>query len=181
MTQSDVFAAAAPQPGTSSGTYLDAGARFSECGRYRYRLWRRWSHDPGMALFVMLNPSTADGAQDDPTIRRCVAFAQRWGCGALSVVNLFAFRSTDPAGLLTATDPVGPDNDEAIRQAAADASLVVMAWGAHAMAAERGRQVLPMLRAPHYLKLNRDGSPAHPLYLRSDLQPQRLMEHGVAS
>jgi hypothetical protein len=84
----------------------DRGATLSDCGRYRYRLWRRWADGPTV-LFVMLNPSTADADVDDPTIRRCIGFARSWGAGALEVVNLYAWRATQPAELKAAVGPVG--------------------------------------------------------------------------
>lgn len=147
-------------------------AVFSRCGRYRYSLTRSWAAGP-RALFVMLNPSTATAEVDDPTIRKCVGFAQRAGCGSLEVVNLWAIRSTDPAGVLAVDDPVGPLNDAAIEQAMRAADLVVFAWGAHAtgllkrlgplrvaavkvIAEEVGKQ-------PRCLGRSADGSPRHPL------------------
>src|SRR5690606_18576726 len=97
--------------GTMNGT-----ARFSPCGQYRYLLTRPipapfWKPDAGEAVFVMLNPSTADASEDDPTIRRCIGFAKEWGCTGLTVANLYALRSTDPKGLWKHRDPVGPEND----------------------------------------------------------------------
>ncbi|MFD3920195.1 DUF1643 domain-containing protein [Streptomyces sp. NPDC058595] len=91
-------------------------ALISDCGRYRYRLTRTWGPGPA-AVMVMLNPSTADGTQDDPTVRRCVTFADAWGCGGLIVVNLYAWRATKRAELKLAPDPVGPDNDAHLRTA----------------------------------------------------------------
>src|SRR5205823_6070189 len=75
-------------------------------------------------------PSTADEWDDDPTARRCIGFAQNWGFGALALVNLFAYRSTEPAGLLQAEDPVGPANDTHILASARTATRIVLAWGA---------------------------------------------------
>jgi len=99
-------------------------ATLSPCGRYRYRLGRRWAqHRLSLPLlFVMLNPSTADAEQDDATIRRCTTFAVAHGFDAMEVVNLFAFRATDPADLWRAADPVGPDADRHIAEAAARAA-----------------------------------------------------------
>ena len=95
---------------------MTSGATFSDDGVYRYRLWREWDADLPSCLFIMLNPSTADATQDDPTIRRCIDYARRWGFGRLEVGNLFALRSTDPKALYAADDPVGPDNDDALME-----------------------------------------------------------------
>lgn len=148
------------------------GATLSSCGRYRYDLLRRWDDRPPWVLFVMLNPSTADATSDDPTIRRCQGYARAWGYGALRVANLFALRSTDPAGLRCAADPVGPKNDATIQRLSHAAPLTVAAWGAHPFALDRARDVARrLLLAPHCLDRTRDGHPRHPLYLRRDLLP----------
>ncbi len=84
---------------------LESGAHLSPCRQYRYRLWRDWDPGAGRCVFVGLNPSTADEHTDDPTIRKCVGFAKRWGFGAIDMVNLFAYRSTSPKGLLTQECP----------------------------------------------------------------------------
>lgn len=152
----------------------DAGADLSPCGRYRYRLHRTWGEHPPVA-FVMLNPSTADAVQLDPTVRRCIGYAQRWGYGGLIVGNLFALRSTDPAALYTDPEPIGEENDAALQEIATTAECVICAWGKHGALNDRGAQVLAMIRAagatPQALKLNGDGSPAHPLYLKGDAEP----------
>jgi hypothetical protein len=146
------------------------GATFSECGRYRYRLRRTWLPELPPVLWIMLNPSTADAATDDPTIRRCMRFAQRWGgFGGLEVCNLFALRSTDPKALRQAADPVGPDNDRAILEASKAAGCVVVAWGAGGELKGRGRIVaraLSFVRADLVcLGRTQRGHPLHPLYV----------------
>ena len=143
-----------------------SGAVFDASGRYRYRLWRRWA-DGEVVLFVMLNPSTADARRDDPTIRRCGGFARAWGFAAMTVVNLFALRATDPARLRRARDPVGRDNDRHILAAAAGASALVLAWGAHGALGGRDREVRALLTGhrPECLGVTRAGQPRHPLYL----------------
>ena len=119
----------------------------------------------------MLNPSTADAFALDPTNRRCVGFAQRWGFGALVTTNVFAWRSTDPRGLRDADDPVGVDNDDVLVRAARRADLVVAAWGVHATLAGRGETVRGLLAEAgvdlHVLRLTKDGHPGHPLYVSS--------------
>ena len=144
-------------------------AIFSEDRRYRYLLRRRVGESGKRVLFIMLNPSTADETRNDATIRRCVGFARGWGFGVLEVVNLFALMSTDPAALLKAEDPVGPDNDTAIRAALKVADTVVLAWGNHALDhKERAAAVMDMARnasRPHCLGLTMRGAPRHPLRL----------------
>jgi hypothetical protein len=149
--------------------YLAKHADISPCGLYRYRLGRTWGGGP-TALFVMLNPSIADGTIDDPTIVRCVGFAEREGCGALDVVNLFAWISTDPKALASTVHPVGPMNDEVIRVAAARASLIVCAWGASIPRGSEKRvgevlALLPIGRPAKCFGTTASGAPRHPLYL----------------
>lgn len=110
-------------------------ASLSVDGRYRFDLYRRWAPvDRRMATWVMLNPSTADASQDDQTIRRCIAFSQVAEMDALTVVNLYALRATNPAELASADDPIGPGNGDVVRRAVMDAELVIAAWGGHPMA-----------------------------------------------
>ena len=144
-------------------------------GPYRYRLWRRWD-DADTLLFVMLNPSTADHQRDDPTLRRCMGFARRWGFGGVEVVNLFAWRATRPRALREAPDPVGPRNDQVIAEAAACCAAVIAAWGAHGALRDRAAVVRAALRAasPRCLGLTAAGQPRHPLYVPADAQPMPL-------
>lgn len=156
-------------------------AVFSPCRRYRYRLERNGIgvplFDKGRTVtFVMLNPSTADETQNDPTVRRCIGFAQREGASRLIVVNLFALRSTDPSALLAdmMADPVGCDNDDAILQAMNDADLVVAAWGAHgavrAFQRDVAAETLSLIcgRKLQCLGTTKAGAPRHPLYVAAD-------------
>jgi hypothetical protein len=147
-------------------------ATFDPSRTYRYALERRWS-EAAPAVFVMLNPSTADAFAEDPTIRRCLAFARREGCGGLVVVNLFALRATDPYELykIVHPDPVGPENDRIVREAAAEAEgPVIAAWGVHGALNGRGAIVARLLEASDLmcLGLTKDGHPRHPLYVRGD-------------
>lgn len=146
-------------------------AVLSACGTYRYRLERTWAANLGTCVFVMLNPSTADASVDDPTIRRCVGFAKAWGYGRLVVGNLYALRATNPKMLWTVLDPVGPANREHLRRMAAEADLIVCAWGAHGARNGRGRMVRSALLAAAPLNVDvmalghtRAGEPVHPLY-----------------
>lgn len=120
----------------------------------------------------MLNPSTADAARDDPTIRRCLALARAWGFGALAVGNLFAFRTPCPQLLRTVPDPVGPDNDAWLRRLRAESALVVAAWGNHGSLHGRDRAVRPLLEGAQILGFTRQGRPRHPLYLPGTALPR---------
>jgi len=160
----------------------ESGAIFSPCERYRYALWRQWKGPmatrPGYVAFVGLNPSTADEVENDPTVRRCINFAMRWGYGAMVMLNAFGWRATDPANMRAADDPVGDDNDFAITRFAGSADKVVVAWGNHGIYKGRGATVASMLwvilhdefgnSGMECFGVNECGEPKHPLYLRAD-------------
>lgn len=147
-------------------------AEISECRRYRYRLTRRWDESRPAVMFVMLNPSTADACQDDPTISRCIGFAREWGYGELLVGNLFALRSADREALRRSDAPVGPDNDAALLDLAQSAALVIAAWGDKGAFMRRNEVALRLLPARFYaLKLTQRGHAGHPLYLPSGVVP----------
>lgn len=158
--------------------------QFSDDRVYRYTLTERWSDDP-LVQFIGLNPSTADETQDDPTIRRCKNFARSWKCGGIVMTNLFAFRSTDPAGLLTATKPIGEDgcyitvgnheftsrNDFHLWVTAKRVKIVIACWGTqggHLYRNVKVKQLIPMMFC---LAKTKDGHPQHPLYLKASLTP----------
>ena len=147
-------------------------AVISSCGRYRYRLTRLLETGEGTIVFIMLNPSTADAAQDDPTIRKCVGFAKKLGRQCVEVVNLFAWRATDPKELMRQAahhDIVGPENDWfVIQEALSRDALFVAAWGGHARSyPQRVRDVIKLLRyaKPVCLGYTKDRHPRHPLML----------------
>ena len=154
-------------------TFPCAGASFSPCGTYRYALWRAWAEGI-RALWIMLNPSTADAESDDPTIRRCISYTRAWGWSGLVVVNLFALRSSDPDVLLGHVAPVGDLNDWIIDQLAMQtAGPVVCAWGVpHPELEDRAIQVASRIALKgHKLRClgrSKDGWPRHPLYVKRD-------------
>ncbi len=151
-------------------------ALYSPCMNYRYRLERHRRGGRGTLLYIMLNPSTATEAGDDPTVARCARRAERLGFGGFVVCNIFAWRETAPARLKRVADPVGPMNDAVLVEAARAADLVLCAWGVHGAHRGRGPAVARMLREAgirlHHLGLTRNGHPRHPLYLPYDLPPR---------
>jgi hypothetical protein len=162
----------------------ETSALFSTSRCYRYELKRVWDRAGTRALFIMLNPSTADAHLDDRTVAKCGRFARKWGFGSLLVMNVFAWRATDPKELKRCLDPVGyPINSNLLRHRLTDGKieLVICAWGRHAQLHGRHGQMLNLLRdcgmdgAAKCLKKSRDGVPWHPLYLPEDLTPISLM------
>lgn len=155
---------------------MNTGAIFSDCRKYRYRLWREWDASLPTVAFFMLNPSTADDVKNDPTIARCVKRAILLGYGRLEVINLFAFRSTNPARLRTADDPIGPDNVGHIKDVFAASSVVICGWGKHGGLRNMSEFMVKFMKTfypgkAYFLRLNLDGSPAHPLYIPYDVRP----------
>lgn len=162
----------APEP------LMRGGAVLSEDRLHRYSLWRRWADDGPPVTFVMLNPSTADASVDDPTIRKCVGFAKRWGHGAIEVVNLFAYRSTDPKAMYAArnrgVEIIGRDNDAHIERAFRCSARIIAAWGANptflrpsavwCIAVGAGRRL-------EALRVTKGGAPGHPLYIPYTAEP----------
>lgn len=144
-------------------------AQFCDKRIYRYALARTWDEDLPVLAIIGLNPSTADEELDDPTIRRCISFAKRDGYGAICMLNLFAFRATDPKTMKAAEDPVGPMNDEFLSLNTAGRD-VLLAWGANAFGG-RAYNVMCELRGicrrAFVLGLTKAGYPRHPLYLKS--------------
>lgn len=164
-----------------SDLVIERSAVVSACGKYRYRLERRWGDGP-IATFIMLNPSTADAEVDDATIRKCMGFAHRWRMGGIFVGNLFAIRATNPRDMLRAADPVGPENREHLEDlcreagASGNGGVVICAWGANGSHMGQDRTFLgwcehPWLIRPKALRITSKGAPEHPLYVPYDVEP----------
>lgn len=145
----------------------DRGAIFDRRRVYRYALWRTWSRSEAPLLCVLLNPSTADGDHDDPTITRCIGVARRNAYGGIIVANLFAFRATSPRALFRASSPVGPRNDAQLRGLLDRGHDILLAWGNHGAWRGRDGDVLRLLKGGRVFCLGRTqrGQPRHPLYL----------------
>jgi hypothetical protein len=146
---------------------------------YRYRLRRTWDETKPHAMFIMMNPSTADSKVDDPSVAKCVRFARTWGVyGGIYVGNIFAYRATDKKRLRASQiDPVGPENDKHLIEMAKLAGVVIFAYGqpGHRSLQDRGKLLANILIdkgvKPYVLKLSKNGTPCHPLYLRKTLKP----------
>lgn len=143
-------------------------AVLSGCGTYRYRLARIWGDGPRLG-WIMLNPSTADAERDDPTVSKCMAYARRWGYDGIVICNLYALRAPYPQMLRVHPDPVGPENDAHLRSLLAGKADLVAAWGTLA-SCERVDTILSLPGAERLqaLRVTKNGSPGHPLYLPMD-------------
>jgi hypothetical protein len=155
---------------------MNKTAVISDCGKYRYELFRGWNYSEPKILFIMLNPSTADAQNDDPTIRRCMGFAKSWQYGGFYVANLFALRATNPKEIYKAADPIGKDNLFYLHRAAVLQcnGEVICAWGNHGRYKNIGNQVLEALWdwgvVPNCFGLTKKGQPKHPLYLKNETE-----------
>lgn len=156
-------------------------ATISECGKYRYHLARIWAEGPSHTglqhlwqprelIFVMLNPSTADAYEDDPTIRRCIGFAKRDDYDSVGVMNLYAGRATKPNDLFTMNDPEGPENEYHWEKLKKSAATIICAWGAEKRAQKQAKKFIRFMegRELHCLGRTKAGSPKHPLYLKAE-------------
>ena len=156
-----------------------SGAILSPCLSYRPALWRIWNDELPTATFIGLNPSTADAARNDPTIRRCIDFSQRWRCGSLLMLNLFDYRATRPSVLFASQTPCSSLNDAVLELVGHSDTLLVAAWGNHGAHQDRAnvvQEALKQLDAPlNCLGVTRLGQPVHPLYKRkvTRLRPYR--------
>ena len=149
---------------TKSNSKLTKSATFSPCNNYRYTLSRCWDKDKPYAMFIGLNPSTADEENDDPTIRRCINYAKDWGYGGLYMLNLFAYRATAPSDMMAAKSPVREDNDKWLLKISKEAGIIIAAWGNDGSFKGRSEEIKKLITGLKCLKVNKSGEPAHPLY-----------------
>ena len=144
---------------------------FSRDKQYRYLLSRVWEEHLPIVTFVGLNPSVADDVDDDPTTKRCMDFAKRWGFGGVKLVNLFAHVSTDRKALRTTLDPIGPENDDYLISSYKNSDIIVAAWGNDGKLLSRARMVRKHIPVMLCLDINKSGEPKHPLYVKSGALP----------
>jgi len=161
------------------------GALFSRDNLYRYLLWRRWDSRNGLALWILLNPSTATADRNDPTVERCQRRTLEMGYGGIIIANLFALRSTDPHVLYGNKRAVGADNDRWIELAAAAAQRVYCGWGIHGGYKGRSTRVRSVLKGlgvlPYCLGTTKEGEPRHPLYVSYAVLPEPMTEAHIAA
>ena len=162
--------------------YVDSWVRADVSNRYRYALCRVWNAELQRIMFIGLNPSTADEHRDDPTLRRCLGFAKAWGFGSLFMLNIYAYRATDPRELATAPDPVGTENLRWLKHYHFhESNKTVAAWGSQYGIDDHLAKVLSLRRNGDTegetmgdnlwcLGVNNDGSPRHPLYIKADTE-----------
>lgn len=164
---------------------IERGAEISSCGRYRYVLWRRWEKEKPRLTFIMLNPSTADAETDDATIRVCMGRAIRMGFGGIRVLNLFAWRATNPEELRKVEDPIGPEAEQMLNRYAAGNPVIIAGWGDGGLQIgrhrPRWREVcelysyelgIPMMA----LGTTKAGHPKHPLRIPYAVAPTLWMD-----
>ena len=157
----------------------NSGAIFSNCGKYRFALWRVIEDAPlleklaGDCVFIGLNPSVANEEQLDPTTRICRNYTQSWGCKRYVMLNVFSWIDSDPAAMKRAIEPIGPDTSRIIKEFCRNARTIVACWGTHATYLQREKAVLEMLRPYdlYCLKLTAGGHPHHPTRMETIASP----------
>ncbi|HEA46393.1 MAG TPA: DUF1643 domain-containing protein [Candidatus Pacearchaeota archaeon] len=152
---------------------INSNAVFSEDRVHRYVLIREWDLNKPSLMVVSLNPSTADEKKNDPTIRRCIGFAKKWGFGKLIMTNIFAFRATLPKDLFNSENPVGNKNDYWLKKLSKKADKVLLAYGNHGKFRNRHDEILKIIDNPYCIKKSKTGMPMHPLYLKYTKDPIR--------
>ena len=150
---------------------INSGAVFSEDRIHRYVLVREWDLNKPSLMVVSLNPSTADEKKNDPTVRRCIGFAKKWGFGKLIMTNIFAFRATLPEDLFNSKNPVGNKNDYWLKKLSKKADKVLLAYGNHGKFRNRHDEILKIINNPYCIKKSKTGMPMHPLYLKYTKKP----------
>ena len=156
---------------------MERSAVISECKKYRYSLTRTWYTSLPTVVFIGLNPSTADATEDDATIRKCIGFAERWEYGRLIMLNLFAFRATNPADMKAASDPIGPENNNVLHRMTKVFDVIVC-WGCDGDFRDRAWVALNGVinGIPKCLGKTKHCHPKHPLYLPYETERELYRE-----
>lgn len=145
---------------------MERSAVFSPCRNYRYLLFRMWDESLPKAMCIGLNPSTATAESDDPTIGNLIRILRNSGYGSLYMTNLFALVSPYPEDLRKCPDPV-LENDKWLLQVRDYCDVVIFCWGNFKQAEYRVKKIRPLFRDARCFGVNANGSPKHPLYLKS--------------
>lgn len=148
------------------------GAQFSPCRQYRYALWRIWDESLPLVMFIGLNPSTANENENDPTIKSVCRIAANNGYGGVYMMNCFPYVSTDPKQMLLC-QPKSKEwslNNLWLMDIGQTCKDVVFAWGNFDVVKEMGRdkQLSALFPNAKALHINKNGSPKHPLYCKSE-------------
>lgn len=138
--------------------------------RYRYALWHIWDMDKALVMFIGLNPSMINEKSENPTLRRVIQFAKDWGYGGVVMTNLYAYITPYPDELKKCKEPTGAESDKWLKRAAKACDEVVFAWGRWESNV-RVQEIIDMFPKAKALVINKNGTPRHPLYVKSDTIP----------
>lgn len=145
--------------------FNDSGALFSDCRKFRYRLWRIWDDTKPLAMYIGLNPSTANAFKLDNTVTKVGKVSKHNGFGGFYMMNLFSLVSQYPEDLLTCENPI-MDNDIHLLEVSKICHEVVFCWGVFKESKKRCQQIIEMFPNALCFKHTKDGSPWHPLYCK---------------
>lgn len=164
-----------------SDLFARFGANFSPCRKYRFALWRIWDTSKPLVMFIGLNPSTANETEADPTIKSVIRIAKHNGFGGVYMMNCYPMVSTDPSKLLTNSYPMEViENELLLVIASQKCSEVVFAWGNFKVVQDTGRdqELIKLFPNAKAIAVNKNGSPKHPLYCRSNSPLVPFRNHG---
>lgn len=151
------------------------GASFSECREYRFALWRIWDESKPLVMFIGLNPSTANETEPDQTIKSVTRISKNLGYGGFYMMNCFPYVSTNPNDLIDHDKTVYSQqqffiNNQKLKEVSDKCKDIVFAWGKFKVLQKRSLELIKMFPHAKALILNKDNSPRHPLYVKSDCQ-----------
>jgi hypothetical protein len=152
---------------------INRGTKFSPCKKYRLQLWRLWDDQLPIIMFLMLNPSSADAHNDDPTIRRCVNFTKNWGYGGFYIGNLYPLISSKPKLLLESLSVSHSENKLNLDEMAEKCDKIICSWGNFEIVKKLGIPndfLVDYKNKLYYISKSKNETPKHPLYLKSSLK-----------
>ena len=143
---------------------ISRSADISNDKKERFSLSRIWDSKKPKVLYIMLNPSYADDEFDDPTIRRLIFFSKKFRFGGFYVTNLFTQITPYPKEL-NMDNHLKKKNLKIINELIKKSNLIVYAWG---NLVGEPKELMKLIESPLCFGINKNGTPKHPLYLRSD-------------